>query len=31
VDELDGIERFGILMLSEDNGAVVRTVAPPKR
>jgi hypothetical protein len=31
VDELDGIDRFAILVLSPDNGAVVRTAAPPKR
>ncbi|MCA9147917.1 MAG: hypothetical protein KDA92_01395 [Planctomycetales bacterium] len=28
---LDGVERFAVLVLSEEDGAVVREVAPPKR
>lgn len=31
VDELDGIVEFAILVLSEEDGAVVRTTALPKR
>jgi hypothetical protein len=30
-NELDGVERFSILVLSDDNGGVVREAAPPKR
>ena len=30
-DELDRVERFAILILSDEHGAVVREVAPPKR
>ncbi len=30
-DKLDGVDRFAILVLSEDHGAVVRETTPPKR
>ncbi len=29
--ELDNVERFAVLVLSEEHGAIVREVAPPKR
>ena len=29
-NELEGVERFSILIMSEDAGAVVREAAPPK-
>jgi len=30
-DELDGVERFALLVLSEEHGAVIREASPPKR
>ena len=30
-DELDRVERFALLILSEEHGAVIREAAPPKR
>ncbi len=30
-DELDRVERFALLILSEEHGAVIREVAPPER
>ncbi len=30
-DELEGVERFALLVLSEEHGAVIREAAPPKR
>ena len=30
-NELDHVERFALLILSEDHGAIVREAAPPKR
>lgn len=30
-DDLDNVDRFAMLFLSEDRGAVVRQAAPPKR
>ena len=30
-DELDRVERFALLILSETDGAAVREAAPPKR
>jgi hypothetical protein len=30
-DELDGVDRFALLVLSEEHGAVIREAAPPKR
>jgi hypothetical protein len=30
-DELANVDRFAILVLSEDHGAIVRETAPPKQ
>ena len=30
-DDLDGVERFAILVLSDEHGAIVREAAPPQR
>ena len=30
-NELDFVERFSLLVLSEDHGAIVREARPPKR